>query len=109
MPLKYRNKPQIVDGKRFASKREAAAYVKLKALEASGKIFNLRCQVRYPLSVNGMLVATYIADFCWREVDGFGNPVGNEVVADAKGMRTPIYKLKKKLVRAIYGIEIVEL
>ncbi len=47
-------------------------------------------------------ICTYIADF-------FYIPRGKlAVYEDAKGMKTPIYRLKKKLVKACTGIEIVE-
>jgi hypothetical protein len=29
-------------------------------------------------------------------------------VADVKGVKTPVYQLKKKLVKALHGIDIVE-
>jgi hypothetical protein len=101
---KYRAKPTTVDGIRFASKHEAGEYQKLKALELGRKIRDLRLQVRYPMHVNGELVCVYVADFTFWRVD-----TGEFVVADAKGYATAIYKLKKKLMRAVYGIEIVEL
>ena len=37
-PAKYHNTPVEVDGIRFDSKAEAARYVQLKALRASGRI-----------------------------------------------------------------------
>jgi hypothetical protein len=44
----------------------------------------------------------YIADFVYRDRDG------NRVVEDCKGFRTPVYKLKKKLMLHVHGIRIVE-
>jgi hypothetical protein len=35
-------------------------------------------------------------------------PEGALVVEDVKGMRTPVYNLKKKLIRAVYGFVIKE-
>jgi hypothetical protein len=90
-----------IDGLVFASKREARRYSELKLAERSGDISNLELQPKFPLIVNGKKVATYIADFRYTEN-------GNVVVEDVKGVRTAIYRLKKKMVKALYGIEIVE-
>jgi hypothetical protein len=54
------------------------------------------------VEVQGKLICTYVADFKYLEN-------GKEVVEDVKGFKTPVYKLKKKLVEAIYGIEIIEI
>jgi len=47
-------------------------------------------------------VTTYVADFRYK------NKEGKEVVEDVKGFKTAIYRLKKKLVKAYYGISILE-
>ncbi len=101
-PSKYRAVPTVVDGIRFASKKEAEHWQRLVLLEKAGAIQNLQRQVRFRLDVNGVHVAVYIADFTY--VDG-----GRLVVADAKGVAVPVYKLKKKLMLAIHGIRIQEM
>ena len=101
---KYGAKVETVDGVRFASRREARRYRQLKALADAGAVANLRLQVRYPIAVNGVTICTYVADFVYNE----GGPAGPEVVEDCKGYRTPEYRLKKKLMRAVYGVEIRE-
>ena len=98
---KYRNKPTVVDGIRFASKKEAARYKELLLLENAGKIKYLQRQVRYDLVVNMNKICTYVADFVYQGT-------GEIVVEDTKGMRTPIYKLKAKLMKACLGITIKE-
>lgn len=98
---KYRAVPVEVDGIRFASKREAARYGVLKLLEASGEIEGLELQPRFPLVVEGARVGTYVGDF--RYLDG-----GETIVEDVKGVKTPVYRLKKRLVKALYGVEIKE-
>lgn len=90
-----------VDGVVFASKREAARYQDLKLLQKAGKIQNLELQPSYPMIVNKQKICVYKADFRY-----FEN--GKEVVEDAKGVRTPIYRLKAKLMLACYGIRICE-
>lgn len=99
---KYRNDPQVIDGVRFDSKREAARYVELKALAKAGLISDLELQPRFPLTVNGVKCGAYVADFRYRDGEG------REVVEDVKGVRTPFYILKSKLVRALHGVEVVE-
>jgi hypothetical protein len=103
-PSKYKNVPTVVDGIRFASKREATAYETLRLLERAGRLSELRRQVVYCLMVNGALAAKYVADFVYKDA-----VTGLPVVCDAKGYRTDVYKLKKRLMKLCLGIEVVEL
>lgn len=98
---KYGAKRVVVDGHKFHSKREAARYGELKLLEKAGKIRGLRLQPRFPLFVNDELVCTYVGDFQFEED-------GKLVVEDVKGFLTHLYKVKKKLLKAVEGIEIRE-
>lgn len=98
---KYRNKKTVVDGIKFDSQREATRYSVLKIMQAAGVISELRLQVPYVITVNGLKICKYVADFVY--VDK-----GREVVEDVKGMKTPTYNLKKKLMKAVHGIEIQE-
>ena len=99
---KYRNKKTTINGKTFDSKLEASRYVQLVRLQEGGVISNLKCQVRFALEINRQLICHYIADFTYRDAEF------KEVVEDAKGVRTKDYVLKKKLMRAIHGIDIKE-
>ncbi len=101
-PPKYRNKPTEVDGIKFPSKREARRWGVLKLMAYAGAISKLQRQVRYPLVVNGEKVGTYVADFVYEDRQGA------TVVEDAKGMATPVYRLKRKLMQAIHRITISE-
>jgi hypothetical protein len=98
---KYRAQPVTIDGIRFASKKEGARYMELKLLERAGQIKNLELQPRYDLIVNGVNCGFYKGDFRY-----FEN--GKRVCEDVKGMKTPVYNLKAKLVRALYNVEIKE-
>ena len=98
---KYHAKPVVVDGVRFDSQREARRYGELRLLLELGVITDLEIHPRYPLVVNGVLVATYVGDFQYFEGEVM-------VLEDCKGFRTPLYRLKKKLMRALYSIEIKE-
>lgn len=100
--LKYRNKPTEVNGTRFASKREAARYKDLLWLKSVGKVTDLVLQKRYPIKVNGQLVTTYVADFVYT------TDAGESIVEDAKGFKTQVYSIKRKLMKAVHNIDVVE-
>ena len=88
------------DGKSFHSKLEAGRYEELVLLQRAGKIKNLQTQVTFRLDVNGDHICNYIADFTYETEHG------KEVVEDTKGVVTPEFQLKKKLMKACLGIEI---
>jgi hypothetical protein len=98
---KYGAKKTVVDGITFDSQAEATRYGVLKIVQASGLITDLRLQVPYQITVNGKKVCRYVADFVYSEN-------GKEVVEDVKGMKTPVYNLKKKLMEAVFGVVIFE-
>jgi hypothetical protein len=100
---KYRNVRTVVDGIAFDSKAEAKRYAELRLMLDAGTIYGLRLQPRYPLTVNGVKVGTYVADFAY--VDA----AGDDVVEDVKGVRTPVFKLKAKLMKAVHGITVEEI
>jgi hypothetical protein len=100
-PSKYNAQPTEVDGIRFASRAEAKRYHQLKAFQEMGRIQNLKLQVPFICEVNRRVVCKYIADFVYVED-------GRRVVEDVKGMLTPLYKLKKRLMEACHNVEIRE-
>lgn len=97
---KFKAKPTYVSGRRFASKKEAIRYEELKRLEATGEIVMLLPQIPLPLSDSGKV--RYICDFLifWSN--------GTVTFEDVKGVKTPQYLMKKKLVEERYPIEIIE-
>ena len=101
MAHKYHAQPEYLDGYRFASRKEALRYVQLRALQRGGQIHGLELQPSYDLHVGKIKVGRYVADFCYRE----GEQV---IVEDVKGMRTPLYRLKKKMVEAEHGFVVRE-
>jgi hypothetical protein len=103
MVSKYGAVRTDVDGITFASKAEARRYGELCILAQQGVISDLECQPRFPLSVNGVKIGTYVADF--RYLDRERGVITTE---DVKGVRTPVYRIKKQLVKALYGIEVQE-
>lgn len=100
---KYRAQRVSVDGILFDSKAEARRYGELRLLEAAGEIHGLEVHKRYSLLVAGKKVSVYEADFVY--VTREGEPV----VEDVKGMKTAVYKLKKKIWEAMYGLKITEI
>ena len=99
--MKYKAIRTEVDGIMFASKKEARRYQDLKLLHKAGLISQLKLQPVYPFILNEKVIFKYIADFEYIEGK-------NVVVEDVKGMKTPMYRLKKKLIEAMYPFEISE-
>lgn len=102
---KYRNQP-VIDKEhgRFDSKREHQRFLQLRLLERAGEISGLQRQVPYDLVVNDQHVCKYIADFTYMD----NRPGHGFTTEDAKGVRTPEYKIKAALFKAIFGREILE-
>lgn len=87
----------------FASKKEARIAAELQILEKAGKIKDLKMQVPIVLveGRDGVRGVTYIADFVFYEG-------GVKRILDAKGCRTAIFKLKKRLAYLLLGLTIEE-
>lgn len=101
---KYNAKKTMVNGIKFDSKAEAARYKILKKREATGEISELTLQPRFTLQEKfkhgGKTIRKieYIADFEYSKN-------GKQVVEDVKGVKTDVYKLKKKMFLLKYGKE----
>lgn len=106
---KYKNVRVQVDGVTFDSKREAAFWQQLKLREKAGEISELTRQGGFALHCPNhaehlyLEVCEYRADFRWRD-----SRDGKIHVADAKGVRTQIYKLKAKWMELEHGIVVEE-
>mgnify|MGYP000344831254 FL=1 len=101
---KYGNKKVTVQGIKFDSKWESERYLYIKSLERAGRVRNLELQVRFNLLVNDQKICAYIADFRYEKENANGD--WETIIEDAKGVETPEFKLKKKLMKACLGIEI---
>ena len=102
---KYHNKKVVVDGITFDSKKEYLRWCELQLLQKAKVITDLKRQVKYVLvEKNGKERETsYIADFVYKQ--------GNEVVVEdvkSKATKTPLYRLKRKLMLERYNIKIKE-
>jgi hypothetical protein len=105
---KYGNVKTVVDGITFDSAREAARYEVLAQMQRAGHISELQIQVPFDV-VPAAVVAgkkrrarRYVADFVYR------NAAGDRIVEDVKGMLTPMYELKRHLMKVVHDIDIVE-
>lgn len=105
-PHKYRAQPTVVDGIRFDSKAEARRYVELKLLVRAGQISMLTLQPSFDCIVNGQLICRYRADFEY--MDHNGERLTVEDVKSPITAKNPVYRIKKKLVEALYQIQIRE-
>lgn len=98
---KYGNSKVESDGIKFDSIKERNRYHQLKS---DSNIRELEHQVTYRIEINGKLVCRYIADFRYK-VDGV------TVVEDVKSAITkknPVYRIKNKLMKAVFGVDILE-
>lgn len=108
---KYGNRKVEIDGLKFDSKHEAYRWIELRYMERAGMIYELKRQVPFVLiptqkDENGKVIereVRYIADFTYRDKKDH-----RLVVEDAKGMKTEVYKLKRKLMLYRNGIRIQE-
>ncbi|MBB3256890.1 DUF1064 domain-containing protein [Paraburkholderia sp. WP4_3_2] len=106
---KYGNVKVEHEGLKFDSKREAKRWHELVAMQARGEIAELERQVVFVLAT-GVVIAgrkrpalRYVADFVYERpgIDG-------QIVEDAKGRVTEGYRIKRHLMKAVHGLDIVE-
>lgn len=87
-----------VKGIKFASRKEALRFIALQQLQKAGEVVFFLRQVPFHLA-GGI---KYVCDFLIFWADG------SVTIEDVKGMRTDMYKVKKKLVEDTYPINITE-
>ncbi len=103
---KYRNVKTRRFGQVFDSKKEADRYLELRSLLERGEIKKLRRQVKYPFILNSVKVTTYVADYVYE--DRFGREVVEDVKGMKKGAAYQTFKIKQRLMLALYNIEVKE-
>lgn len=117
---KYKNHKATANGITFDSKKEARRYTELLLLQQGGFISDLRRQVKFVLIPaqrepdtigtrggvkHGKVIekeCSYYADFVYMQN-------GERIVEDVKGIKTDVYKIKKKLMLFVHGIRIKEI
>lgn len=105
---KYGNVKTELYGIKFDSKREAHRWQALRALENGGYITDLQRQVPIELMTGAKIFGTnrkrpavrLVVDFVYRDL------AGQLVYEDAKGMETPISKLKRHIAKVLLGIDV---
>ncbi len=109
-PNKYKAIKTVVDGVTFDSRKEGRRYRELRLLEQAGVIEDLCLQPHFLLQdsyvKNGKSVRKieYIADFSYYDLEK-----KKFVVEDVKGLKTDVYRLKKKIFEFKYpDLEITE-
>jgi hypothetical protein len=110
--VKYHNKPCQIGVERYRSQRERDKHQALLLRQKAGQISGLVREVAFVLAP-GVKIAgekrarpalRYVADFVYSDTQ-----TGQIVVADAKGMATPLWRAKKHLMATVLGIHVVEL
>lgn len=118
---KYGNHKVVIDGETFDSKHEYLRYAELQSLQKHGYISELQRQKKFLLvpaqyepdtvgprggKIKGKLLereVAYYADFVY-----YDEEKKEYVVEDAKGLRTPEYVIKRKLMLWLKGYQIKE-
>lgn len=107
---KFGAKKTIIGGLKFDSKKEADYYVRLvlqqRARNESDRVEHIELQPKFDIIVNDVKIGFYKADFRVKYADGA------EKIIDVKGLKQgsayQLFRLKKKLVEALYNIVIIE-
>lgn len=107
---KFGNRKTELDGQVFDSRKEARRFAELSLMERAGEISGLQTQVPFVLipaqrDERGRVIeraVSYVADFVYNDKNG------KLVVEDAKGYRTDVYRLKRKMMLKVHGIRIFE-
>ncbi len=95
---------QTGDGQKFKSILESEYYKRCWVLLQSGEVVKIEREVRYELIVNGILIASYDLDFRITYATG----VIEYVDCKSTATKTPLYMMKKKLMKALHDIELKE-
>lgn len=98
---KYNSTKVKIDGYTLDSKAEAKRYSELCLLRKVRAIDQFEIHPKFPIVINGVNVCTVVLDFqYWDE------SLRTTVYEDVKGVDTPMSRLKRKLVKAVYGIDV---
>lgn len=73
-------------------------------MQAAKEISELELQKEFILNINGKQVGIYIADFHY-----FDETEKKYVISDAKGIETDVFKIKWKIMKALYSGYIFEI
>jgi hypothetical protein len=71
-----------------------------KAVNPSQRVVDIKEQFPFVCTVNGVKICTYLCDFAIEYADGRIEYV------DVKGVSTDVFRIKKKLVEALFPVKI---
>jgi hypothetical protein len=93
------NAVQVKDGDRtFPSKKHAAYHFSLERAKKEGRLLGFCSEVPFLLACGTVWIADYVES--WAD--------GTERVVDVKGVRTGVYKIKKRMIEHEYPFRVVE-
>ena len=84
------------DKRVYDSKFEASYANDLHLLKKAKHIKDYEPQVKLPLNINGYNIGSYTADFIVHHLDG------SKEIVETKGYATPVFRLRWKIVEALY-------
>lgn len=110
-PSKYGAKKVEHNGIKFDSKAEGKRYLDLMLMQRAGEISDLILQPKFELAkgvkftgdARAKPALRYTGDFLYLD------KAGNRIVEDVKGMATQAYKIRRHLMLALLGIEVMEI
>jgi len=103
---KYKAIKTVYNGISYDSKAEAACAYRLDLLKQEGTVKEWQRQITFKLVVNDELITSYRLDFLVTYSDDTKEYV--DIKGYRKGAAYQIYTLKRKLMKAVYGIDIIE-
>lgn len=98
---KYKARRQRTEDGVFDSTKELQRWESLKMLQRAGKIQHLERQVLFQFEINGVSIGRYTLDHKYFDVER-----NQWVYEDVKGAITRDFPLRKKLMRALFGITV---
>lgn len=100
---KYGNEKVVIDGITFDSKVEGKYWTHLRLRERAGEVYGIIRQKPFPIELGGMSICTLRVDFYF-----FDHTVNRMRAVDIKGgpSDTAVFRLKAKLVKAMYGVDV---
>lgn len=96
---KYYNQVTIVNGKKYDSKAEAVVAQELEIRRKAREIRRWTSQFAIEFRVRGKCFATHFVDFM------IEYPDGQRELREVKGVETGVWKLKRRMMFAFYGID----
>lgn len=96
---------ETADGQKFKSILEADFYTRMWVLQKAGEVTLIEREIRYELIVNGVFIAAYLLDFRITYATG----VVDFIDCKSQPTKTPLYMMKKQLMKALFDIDIKEI